>query len=163
MSLLALGYAATGQNDRALKLFEETLALEKAKLGPDNIDTLGSMSNLALGYAAAGQNDRALKLREETLALQKTKLGPDHHDTLVSMSNLAGSYTVAGQNDRALEALRGDPGAAEGEARARPPRHAHEHAQPRHHLCGRRPARPGAEAPRGDPGATEGEARARPP
>ena len=70
------------RHDRALKLREETLALQKAKLGPDHPDTLRSMNNLANSYAAAGQNDRALKLREETLALRKAKLGPDHPDTL---------------------------------------------------------------------------------
>ncbi len=62
MSNLASSYHAAGQNDRALKLFEETLALRKAKLGPDHPDTLRSMNNLAVSYYAAGQNDRALKL-----------------------------------------------------------------------------------------------------
>ena len=82
------------------------------------------MNNLANSYAAAGQHDRALKLLEETLALRKAKLGPDHPDTLTSMNNLAIGYQAAGQNDRALQAPRGDAGAAEGEARPRPPRHA---------------------------------------
>ena len=82
MNNLANSYRDAGQNDRALKLDEETLALRKAKLGPDHPDTLMSMNNLAISYAAAGQNDRALKLFEETLALRKAKLGPDHPDTL---------------------------------------------------------------------------------
>ena len=48
MNNLAISYADAGQNDRALKLLEETLALQKAKLGPDHPDTLGSMNNLAM-------------------------------------------------------------------------------------------------------------------
>ena len=40
MDNLAVSYHAAGQLDRALKLFEETLALRKAKLGPDHPDTL---------------------------------------------------------------------------------------------------------------------------
>ncbi len=92
-----------GQNDRALKLFEETLTLRRAKLGPDHPDTLSSMNNLANSYSAAGQTDRALKLFEETLALRRAKLGPDHPDTLISMNNLAASYAAAGQTDRALK------------------------------------------------------------
>ena len=40
MNNLAISYRAAGQNDRALKLLEETLALQKAKLGPDHPDTL---------------------------------------------------------------------------------------------------------------------------
>ena len=82
MNNLASGYRAAGQLDRALPLLEETLALRKAKLGPDHPDTLTSMNNLADGYRAAGQLDRALPLYEETLALRKAKLGPDHPDTL---------------------------------------------------------------------------------
>ena len=89
MNNLAISYADAGQNEQALKLREETLALLKAKLGPDHPDTLRSMNNLASSYVAAGQYERALKLREETLALQKAKLGPDHPDTLRSMNNLA--------------------------------------------------------------------------
>ena len=65
-----------------MKLHEETLALQKAKLGPDHPDTLSSMNNLATSYPDAGQHDRAMKLYEETLALRRAKLGPDHPDTL---------------------------------------------------------------------------------
>ena len=59
MNNLAISYADAGQYARALKLREETLALQKAKLGPDHPDTLASMSNLASSYAAAGQHERA--------------------------------------------------------------------------------------------------------
>ena len=40
MNNLALGYQAAGKLDKALPLFEETLTLTKAKLGPDHPDTL---------------------------------------------------------------------------------------------------------------------------
>ena len=40
MDNLAVGYQDAGKFDRALPLFEETLALRKAKLGPDHPDTL---------------------------------------------------------------------------------------------------------------------------
>ena len=79
-----------GSCDQALPLFEETLKLVKAKLGPDHPDTLTSMNNLASAYQAAGKLDQALPLFEETLKLRKAKLGPDHPDTLISMNNLAG-------------------------------------------------------------------------
>ena len=82
-----IGHA--GKLDLALPLFEETLKLRKAKLGPDHPDTLTSMNNLALAYQAAGKLDLALPLYEETLKLKKAKLGPDHPDTLMSMNNLA--------------------------------------------------------------------------
>ena len=82
MDNLATSYAAAGQNDRALKLIEETLALRKAKLGPDHPDTLRSMNNLAISYPPPARTTGRSKLREETLALWKAKLGPDHPDTL---------------------------------------------------------------------------------
>ena len=53
---------ALGRHAEALKLHEETLALRKAKLGPDHPDTLLSMNNLANSYAALGRHAEALKL-----------------------------------------------------------------------------------------------------
>ena len=46
MNNLAVAYQAAGKLDLALPLFEETLKLTKAKLGPDHPDTLRSMNNL---------------------------------------------------------------------------------------------------------------------
>ena len=82
MNKLAFSYRELGRLAEALKLFEETLALQKAKLGPDHPDTLASMHSLAVSYQNLGRHAEALKLREETLALQKARLGPDHPDTL---------------------------------------------------------------------------------
>ena len=50
MNNLATSYDALGRYAEALKLHEETLALRKAKLGPDHPDTLASMNNLANSY-----------------------------------------------------------------------------------------------------------------
>ena len=102
MHNLAAAYAALGRHAEALKLNEETLALRRAKLGPDHPDTLKSMHNLAASYDALGRHADAVKLREETLALRKAKLGPDHPDTLESMNNLASSYLAAGRTREAL-------------------------------------------------------------
>jgi tetratricopeptide (TPR) repeat protein len=101
MNNLAFSYAAAGQNDRALKLRVETLALYRSKLGPDHPDTLRSMANLAVSYAATGQNDRALKLFEETLALMRAKLGPDHPSTCDCLEDQARCLANSGQLDRA--------------------------------------------------------------
>jgi len=98
-----MSYADLGRQAEALKLNEQTLALRKAKLGPDHPDTLASMNNLAYNYADLGRQAEALKLREETLALRKAKLGPDHPDTLWSMHNLANSYADLGRQAEALK------------------------------------------------------------
>jgi tetratricopeptide (TPR) repeat protein len=75
----------------------------KAKLGPDDGDTLRAADVLASGYGYLGRHPEALKLREETLALRKAKLGPDHRDTLRSMGNLASSYFWLGRREEALK------------------------------------------------------------
>ena len=46
MNNLASAYQAAGKLDLALPLFEETLKLRKAKLGPDHPDTAGTMASL---------------------------------------------------------------------------------------------------------------------
>ncbi len=99
---LATAYQAAGKLDLALPLFEETLKLQKAKLGPDHPDTLTTMGSLASAYRAAGKLDLALPLFEETLKLQKAKLGYDHPNTLNTMNNLASAYRAAGKLDLAL-------------------------------------------------------------
>src|SRR3546814_19906385 len=88
MNNLALSYAAAGRTQEALKLREETLQLQKAKLGPDHPNTLASMNNLALSYAAPSGTPCALKHRAETAAPQKAKLGPHHPHTPASMHTL---------------------------------------------------------------------------
>ena len=75
MNNLAISYGTVGRTADALKLGEETLALQRAKLGPDHPDTLSSMMGLASSYGAVGRTAEALKLREETLALRRAKLG----------------------------------------------------------------------------------------
>jgi tetratricopeptide (TPR) repeat protein len=100
---LANSYAALGRLTDALKLREETLALQKTKLGPDHPHTLATMNNLANTYEALGRHAEALKLNEETLALSKAKLGTDHPDTLANMNNLANSYFALGRHAEALK------------------------------------------------------------
>jgi serine/threonine protein kinase/tetratricopeptide (TPR) repeat protein len=100
---LANGYAELGWADDALRLREETLALQRASLGSADIDTLQTMNNLCCSYAELGRPDDALKLGEQTLALRKEKLGPNHPDTLESMHNLANSYAATGRSTEALQ------------------------------------------------------------
>jgi tetratricopeptide (TPR) repeat protein len=95
MNNVASAYLAAGKLGLALPLFEETLKLSKARLGPDHPDTLDSRNNLAVVYQAVGKPDLALPLFEETLRLRKARLGPDDPRTLDSMNNLAMAYQDA--------------------------------------------------------------------
>ena len=164
MSNLAVSYAAPASTLSAIKLREETLALQKAKLGPDHPNTLSSMNNLAIELCRRRTDTtRRLKLFEETLALQKAKLGPDHPDTLMSMNNLAISYAAAGQNDRALKLLEETLALQKAKLGPDHPDTLNSMNNLAEQLFRSRPERPGAQAPRGDAGVEEGEARPRPP
>ena len=88
MNNLAGSYAALGRHADALKLREETLALRKAKLGPDHPDTLWSMNNLASAtHAPAGTPTPSSSSRRRWRS--KAKLGPDHPETLWSTDDLS--------------------------------------------------------------------------
>jgi tetratricopeptide (TPR) repeat protein len=103
MHNLAGTYYALGRYADALKLFQEVLALRKAKLGPDHVDTLKSMGSIATTYYALRRYQEALNLDQETLALRKAHLGPDHPDTLRSMNALANNYAALGRWQDALK------------------------------------------------------------
>ena len=102
MSGLAASYDALGRHAEALELREQTLARQKAELGPDHPDTLVNMNRLAISYQALGRPAEALELHQEALARQKTKLGPDHPDTLTSRLGVASALV---QLSRGAEAV----------------------------------------------------------
>jgi serine/threonine protein kinase/tetratricopeptide (TPR) repeat protein len=103
MHNLARSYLDLARYADALKLCEETLAVQQVKLGRDHPDTLRTMSMLANCDAALCRRRDALRLREETLALRQARLGPDHPDTLQSRASLASSYNVLGRHAEALK------------------------------------------------------------
>jgi tetratricopeptide (TPR) repeat protein len=105
MRNLANGYHAARQFDRALPLFEETLALMKSKLGPDHPDTLTAANDLAATYWSAKRLDRSIPLLEECLALQRVKSGEDHPYTMMTKANLGVNYRKAGRLTEALPLL----------------------------------------------------------
>ena len=51
MNNLAVSYVALGRPAEAIKLHEETLAIQKVKLGPGHPDTLMTMYNIACDHA----------------------------------------------------------------------------------------------------------------
>jgi tetratricopeptide (TPR) repeat protein len=102
VSNLANVYYATGQNDKALRLFEQTRAMMESKLGAEHPDTLAGMNNLANAYYATDQLGKAIALHEETTKRRTRVLGPGHPDTLASINNLAVAYQAAGQLEKAL-------------------------------------------------------------
>ncbi len=91
--------------DLALPLYEESLRVQKAKLGPDHPDTLASMNDLGTCHWSLRRLDKSIPLFEELLPLQEKKLGRDNPDTLVSVANLGVNYKDAGRVAEAIPLL----------------------------------------------------------
>ena len=105
MNNLAGGYRDAGKLDRALPLYEETVALMKTKLGPCHPDTLKSMASLAAGYWSMKRLDKSVRRFKEVLTLLEKKLGRDHPDTLITVANLGVNYKDAGRLTEAIPLL----------------------------------------------------------
>jgi hypothetical protein len=74
MNNLAESYYALGQHGEAFKLFEETLALRKSKLGPAHPNTLLAMRGLAKSLVAVDRGAEAVPvIREATAMWEKLK------------------------------------------------------------------------------------------
>src|SRR5262245_12589461 len=102
MHNLATSYRYLFRFVDAAKLYEETLELRKATLGPDNPNTLSTMEGLARSYLSLGRYEQARKLFEELVSLCKNKLGPLDRHTLRSMTFLVQSNLALESHTEAL-------------------------------------------------------------
>ncbi|HTZ85520.1 MAG TPA: tetratricopeptide repeat protein [Solirubrobacteraceae bacterium] len=99
---LAHSYREAGRLDRAIPLYEETLAICERVLEADDPNRLVSRNNLANAYREAGRAEDAIPLLEETLAAWERILDADDPNALVSRNNLASAYQDAGHLDQAI-------------------------------------------------------------
>jgi len=67
MTTVAACFEALGQYAESVKLREETLALQKAKLGPDNSETLLNMAHLADNLIHLNRGTEAIPMIDECL------------------------------------------------------------------------------------------------
>src|SRR5262249_35039366 len=100
MQDLAETYQAMGRYAEAFKLNEETLALRKARLGPQHPDTLVTMNNLADSYIAVGEMVKAGAILQETLALREQRAKADAGNNL-EQSFLAWTLGQIGEVEKA--------------------------------------------------------------
>lgn len=108
--LQAMGevYSGLGLRSRAETLLTRAVDIRRRALGPDNPDTLDSMSRLSWTFYLEGRYPDAEKLQRETLAAQQRVLGNDDAMTDQSIAQLAdtleeeGRYPEAEQLDREL-------------------------------------------------------------
>ena len=76
MNKLAVNYWQAGRIDDSVALHEETLRLRRARLGPDDPATIGTMNDLALAYQDAGRLSEAITLLEQARSRSRRRWGP---------------------------------------------------------------------------------------
>jgi tetratricopeptide (TPR) repeat protein len=97
-------YLGLGLYEEARTHFERALELRRRVLGPQNPETLNTISRLGDTASHEGKYPQAEALLGQSLAGQRRVLGPEHPSTLVSMMYLAKLYSQEGKYGQA-EAL----------------------------------------------------------
>ncbi len=87
--------------EKARPLLEQAVPKYKAKVGPNDRDTLFGMYFLARVYAEAGEFAKAVPLLEEALH-SNAKWLPDDSALLIAMAELAAWHLEIQQADRAV-------------------------------------------------------------
>jgi tetratricopeptide (TPR) repeat protein len=98
----------------SIPLFEEAVALYKAKLGADHKTTLFALRRLASVYRRAGQVEKAIAAYEEEVTLATAKSGPHDLSAENSMRNIASLHEERAEFARAEAWWRRTVGAARG-------------------------------------------------
>jgi tetratricopeptide (TPR) repeat protein len=81
---------------------QEAYLKRKEQLGPDDPNTVGTLSSLAVACFDASQFEKAVPLFEEALTRRRALVGADHVDTLLTMGSLASAYHQSGQIEKAI-------------------------------------------------------------
>lgn len=102
---LAHSYHASGRNEAAVRLLQETRQVLAQILGRDHPDALTCGNNLAVAHRACGHVAEAVRLHRETLDARERALGPEHPNTFTSRNNLALAYLDAGYGQDAIGLL----------------------------------------------------------
>ena len=95
-----------GRNEEALQMFERTLALREAALGPEHRDTAISLSNLARTYTKMERHEDALAMHRRAIEIRKKTLGDRHPYLAESYEDLAWTLELANHHAEALDTQR---------------------------------------------------------
>ncbi|KAL8796201.1 MAG: hypothetical protein Q9195_001535 [Heterodermia aff. obscurata] len=98
---LGLVYAAQGQHEEAIRVYEKTMSEVEKSLDPDDATSVTLMANLADAYTEVGQQHEAQRLYERALQIREDVWGMEHPATLEVMENLAGVYEIQAMWDKA--------------------------------------------------------------
>ena len=103
---LAALYSDTGRLDEAEPLLLTALDADRRELGPDNPETLITMTALSTVYVKQKRYEEADRLRVEILSKRRRILGENHPYTLASLAGLGWLRALQGETDEALDLLR---------------------------------------------------------
>ena len=105
LSELVQEHRQAGKQDQALPLLIKIVTVKKARLGPQDPDTLNSVNELGVLYWQLRQYDKSVPVFEELVKIREVKLGRDHVGTLGAVANLGVNYRDAGRLKEAIALL----------------------------------------------------------
>ena len=106
MYVMSEVYDSLAIYSQAQVLLTRALDLQRRVLGPDDPQTLTSLSLMAVLLTEQGKYPEAEKLQREAFAARTRVLGPEHPDTIASMARLASLLTLQGQNAEGVKMKR---------------------------------------------------------
>ncbi|MCH8241373.1 MAG: serine/threonine protein kinase [Planctomycetes bacterium] len=95
-------YMKLGEWETALLHGERALAMRRAELGSEHLETLSAIGLVARLYRRIARYDESEALFQELLSTARVTLGNEHELTTKAMSNLAVLYAELGRFDEAL-------------------------------------------------------------
>jgi eukaryotic-like serine/threonine-protein kinase len=104
MYVMGLVYQNLGLYPKAQPLLEQAAKIQRATLGPDNVETLGTMNALVRGLEQEGRLPEAEKLARDNVVTARQSLGAKNANTLKSMHAL-GTVLIAEGNYAEAEKL----------------------------------------------------------
>jgi tetratricopeptide (TPR) repeat protein len=100
---LALIRDEAGDFQGAKQLLEQSIAAQRAILGPEHPTIQQAESVLSTVLRELGDTAGAIELAERALELREKLYGPKHEEVAASLQTVAGAYYIAGQSAKALE------------------------------------------------------------
>jgi tetratricopeptide (TPR) repeat protein len=95
-------YFQLGEGRLGVPHAERSVALYRAKYGPDHRDTLSATITLASAYLSAGRPGDAMPLYEEALKRSRAVFGPDHDFTITCLVALTQALEPTGRRAEVL-------------------------------------------------------------
>ncbi len=102
---LGIAHAGSGDNESALELYQQSLDIEEAALGPQHPKVANLLDSIAITMENLGRGEEARTLLERSLQIRIDVYGEDHPTTAFSLFNLGRNLRDAGELDRARELL----------------------------------------------------------